>query len=398
MGLGPVLRVRFALRQTRPATYLLYALSLSAAGCDHPMARRETPPAISLTEILRIGGQQDTANLFNFINDVYVGENSNVYVTDNFDEGVRIFDPHGRFLRRFGEKGDGPGKINHPGQLAVHGDSVFLFGTREAQVFDTLGSWIGRKAFPSQLLIKDAVASHFGLLLYLSKVARRGPEELSVSIDACITAWADLPVLRLECKLHYSGASLYPFGAAGIRPLPFSAGGSVALSSSGVLYGSSGEFYEVDYVSSTGRGSWIGSAVPLPIRRKDVQEELDRIHTELVPYLSLWAEAGIETTGPAFKYPDAMDEYHPPKTRPVISEMIAGPNGDVLVRRVDLSDNDDDVWDLLNRHGIPTGRIVVDKEWKVEVRLLMGCSIYAIQRGEYDVESVVRYQFDPCVE
>ena len=327
---------------------------------------------------------------------MYVGENSNLYVTDNYDEGVRIFSPDGVFLRRFGEKGDGPGRISQPGQLAVHGDSVFLFGTREAQVFDTLGTWIDLKKYSTQLMIKDAVASPVGLLLYISKITRRGPEELSVSIDACSTVWDDKPVLRLECKLHYSGASLYPFGAAGIRPLPYSAGGSVALSSSGVLYGSSGEVYDIDYVSSSGRGSFRGSAVPLPISSKNVEDELDRIRTELLPYLRLWANAGIELEGPAFKLPDAMEEYHPPDARPVIAEIIAGPAGDILIRRVDLSEKEKDIWDFVSNQGIPKGRIALSTSRKTDLRLLVGCTVYGVEMDEYDVQSVVRYRMVPC--
>ena len=46
----------------------------------------------------------------------------NVYVADWENDRIQVFDPQGRFLRKWGEEGDGDGEFLHPIGLAIDGD------------------------------------------------------------------------------------------------------------------------------------------------------------------------------------------------------------------------------------------------------------------------------------
>jgi sugar lactone lactonase YvrE len=53
---------------------------------------------------------------------VAVDEDGNVYVSDTWNNRIQEFDADGRFIRAFGEAGDGPGYFARPKGISIDGD------------------------------------------------------------------------------------------------------------------------------------------------------------------------------------------------------------------------------------------------------------------------------------
>jgi hypothetical protein len=91
---------------------------------------------------LRIGvvdGREDEQ--FHAITGVATDAGGRIFVTDVGANAVRIFDRDGRFVRRIGGPGQGPGEFELISSLTVRGDTVYAFDARRfmGALFDTTG-------------------------------------------------------------------------------------------------------------------------------------------------------------------------------------------------------------------------------------------------------------------
>jgi hypothetical protein len=356
-------------------------------------------PEITLQQDLHIGGRSDTANIFSFVNDLYVDERGDIYVTDNFDEGVRIFDSTGAFMRRFGTKGEGPDKIPYPDHVAVAGDTVFLPGVKALRLFDTHGRWIRTVRSRINVPILDVVHSPDGLLV---SVSRPWVDRLGVmrgEFWACFTVLTADALGWGECPLHYDRAPVYSYGI-GSRALPFVVNGSIALSPGGFLFGAAGTDYVVDLATRAEVIHIRHNSPRVPVTKGDIDKELDRIREELSTDLGLYEHLGVRPNGPMrFAPPTVLDDHAKvlPKFRPVISRLVAGPEGELVVRRQDLSTDEATVWDYIDSSHEAVGRFSVPRKGRFILRRLVGCAIYGVILDELDVPSIVRYRLSaPC--
>ena len=124
------------------------------------IARNEGDPArldsmrLDLVEVVRIGVVEgEEPYQLDEVNGVTVTDDGRIFVVNGGTRTVRVFDAHGRFLREFGGKGDGPAEFRFLGDVIVHGDTVAAVGPYKVAVFDTLGgfrtSWSTRRAMPA---------------------------------------------------------------------------------------------------------------------------------------------------------------------------------------------------------------------------------------------------------
>ncbi len=51
-----------------------------------------------------------------------------IFVASVLDHCVRMFDPSGKFINKFGQKGQGPGDLTNPGKLSVLDESILVVG------------------------------------------------------------------------------------------------------------------------------------------------------------------------------------------------------------------------------------------------------------------------------
>jgi len=94
----------------------------AAVPLSAPSARVQVGFASRTARVVLAIGQGDGTSRdasFNRIVDVAVSRHGMMYVLDNGDRVVKIFDAEGRFVRQFGRRGNGPGEFNLPNELRV---------------------------------------------------------------------------------------------------------------------------------------------------------------------------------------------------------------------------------------------------------------------------------------
>lgn len=113
---------RLTRRDARPLPWrtLLALLLLSTTAAAQPGSQR---PEVRLERLLSLGsdfGSPDAT--FVDVADVAAGPSGEVYVLDTGDKAVKVYSQAGRFIRRFGRQGGGPGEFQLPVSMVV--DSV----------------------------------------------------------------------------------------------------------------------------------------------------------------------------------------------------------------------------------------------------------------------------------
>ena len=80
-----------------------------------PEGATENPSTLgTLNETLQVGATNEdakTARLFGRISAIAADDTRNIYVADRQAREIRVFDPHGTFIDRFGKSGEGPGEF-----------------------------------------------------------------------------------------------------------------------------------------------------------------------------------------------------------------------------------------------------------------------------------------------
>ncbi|HEY0023079.1 MAG TPA: 6-bladed beta-propeller [Longimicrobium sp.] len=109
----------FALR-TSP-WIALAALLAHALGPACAVAQRNpAATSIRLERLLVLGGDDSPANAtFVDVSDIATSASGEIYVVDAGDRAVKVYTSSGRFVRRFGRQGGGPGEFQLPSGLRV---------------------------------------------------------------------------------------------------------------------------------------------------------------------------------------------------------------------------------------------------------------------------------------
>lgn len=88
--------------------------------------------------------QEAGEDLFGLLVEIAVGDSGNIYCRDLKNRVYYIFDSRGRFIKRFGEQGEAPGRVQQPGgaSVLVHKESVLLEDAARILYFDSGGNYI----------------------------------------------------------------------------------------------------------------------------------------------------------------------------------------------------------------------------------------------------------------
>ena len=89
---------------------------------DKPAPLPGTPSELILTEELRIGVESGDENyMFSSLNSVQVDDEGDIIIFDRKEVCIKVFDKNGKYLRKFGKKGQGPGGIQSPYKIHLAG-------------------------------------------------------------------------------------------------------------------------------------------------------------------------------------------------------------------------------------------------------------------------------------
>ena len=111
------LRVQGA-EQMKKIILLLTVLFLSFAYISADLVNNDDKPArgeylFPMEKIWTVNGAGDT--LFGLLVSIAISDSGHIYCRDLKNKEFYIFDKNGKFLKKFGEQGEAPGKIQDPG-------------------------------------------------------------------------------------------------------------------------------------------------------------------------------------------------------------------------------------------------------------------------------------------
>ena len=115
-------RAKLLLRHLVPSSVFCASLSF-ATSIEGQSSRPTALPSVRLTLMTQIGGDfARESDMLVRVTGIGVGREGTMYVLDGGDRAVKVYGRDGRFVRRFGREGSGPGEFRSPTSIWV--DSV----------------------------------------------------------------------------------------------------------------------------------------------------------------------------------------------------------------------------------------------------------------------------------
>lgn len=148
--------------------------------CDKGLAAPADWRVYQVSEVRVEAAHNDDALLAEAVFLLAAGDR--LFVVDRGDHAVKVFDYDGRFLRKIGRKGRGPGEFENPSGVCRLQDRLFVAdaGNRRVQVLNEEGVYISSFKLPFQ---PDKVHLVDGNLLLVTRLAGgRGVSEKAVHI------------------------------------------------------------------------------------------------------------------------------------------------------------------------------------------------------------------------
>ena len=126
--------------------FLLVAVFLLINSCSHK--EKSSRQTFTFEKVYEIGISVDDENyIFGSINDVEVDSWGNIYVLDGKMTRIVKFDRDGKFILRFGKKGQGPGEFGFPESMVLDSDrNIYVLSSGKVLVFDENGKYL--QSFP----------------------------------------------------------------------------------------------------------------------------------------------------------------------------------------------------------------------------------------------------------
>ena len=118
---------------------------------ENPKTPIYEQPILTLSEDLRIGEEENRPEyLFYKISSIAVDREENIYVTDEGEKHIKVFNRQGEHLRTIGSPGQGPGELGRPTEtfIAMNNElTVTDPRRRELHLFTTEGRYLESRKF-----------------------------------------------------------------------------------------------------------------------------------------------------------------------------------------------------------------------------------------------------------
>lgn len=264
---------------TSAAAVGLTVLTTASAEAQRSAASQ---PTFRLQRVAAIGGDAaEEHSAFMEVAGIAVSEAGEIFVLDGGTRSVRVFDARGRFLRRFGRQGGGPGEFQVPGKITV--DSVVRvseLAQRRMSVFAPDGRHLRTDASPmvGEIAVVNVVALRHGYALGTV------PGRLTVSVGSAArqgTSFETVVVLSpggepdTLLRMHSGFTAYHPRDA----PVPFGMidshagrGGAVAVLGDSVVAAADGYAGSVRWFRAGPAGLALLRTRQLPSRSRPVTD------------------------------------------------------------------------------------------------------------------------------
>ncbi len=208
---------------------------------------------------LVIGGEgEDLRSAFYNASDVAVAADGRIYVHDNGNHRIQVFDGAGNYVRTIGQEGQGPGEIGGGGSLEVVGDRLIRNGDRRLRVWSLDGEFLGDEPVQDGKRLFNPVAFNDGSLLAGYLGARVDGQPIYVRPFVVARVSADGALGRTYAEMRHASALFTLVGRGGgayaIRAPGEAAG--FAATADGSIYLAPGSEYQVRALDLDGTHRW----------------------------------------------------------------------------------------------------------------------------------------------
>ncbi|MCY4572038.1 MAG: hypothetical protein OXF01_04485 [Gemmatimonadetes bacterium] len=366
-------------------TIVVRTISGSVWGADATLV-----PEVSIGEV---DGPEEY--LFGAVASIAVDDDHNVYVLDWQAQEIRQYDALGDYVGRLARRGEGPGELAFADRIAFLPDGRLVVSDQRNGRINLFGpganerdAWPLRDYYPSgpNRLWTDSAGRtytrHFALSspaydMLAGVIIVHGPD--GTHLDTLPSPAADFDQAEL------SATFTTPSGGMGLRtePLPFSPEALWAGHPQGGIVRGVSSDYRID-LQIEDRVIRIERAVdPIPV----APAERDH-HRALITEDLRYVDPDWEWNGPPI-----------PETKPVFKRLHSGRDGRIWVELTGLGDASDPSigervrFDVFEPNGTYLGAVNAPADFMASINPVFdGDYVWAVTRGELDVQRVVRYR------
>lgn len=362
---------------------------------------------------LRVGAEDGAEEeIFGSIADVVGTDDGGLLVWDTQARAIRRFGPDGKFARRLGANGGGPGEHGHVNGIARLPNGGWA-------IWDANGSRINRHREDGSFVdivrspisgwyLTDGLRSdHEGRLYMWSALTRDSTtgnvtsagylvlNDSGVVVDtAVIPMWGPEPA-ALSAQSP-DGSSLMNMGR------PWVAGNEAALLPDGALVGGQGTRYVFYVLPRSGKPTRVErehEPVPVtPLERREREAQLVERLRRVNPQWS-WTGDPIPEAKPPYRDVRAGADgriwillYAPAEPIPEAERPPVNPQAP---NAVILSTREPELYDVYERDGTLLGRVAVPS--RTRVLRMSGNQVWGVQQDSLDVNYAVRFRIEPAL-
>jgi len=134
---------------------------------------------LQFNEVLTIGSENDVGDgILVMPFDIKTDLNENIYVCDWMEDFIKVYDKNGKYIRKIGSRGQGPGELQEPQAIEIMADSHICvmdhFGGYSKMLIYQLDGEFIRSFGISGLNITDIAYDNINKQLYFSPITRLG--------------------------------------------------------------------------------------------------------------------------------------------------------------------------------------------------------------------------------
>lgn len=149
-----------------------------------PAADHETPLTdiyqkgkIRLVQTVKINADSLPEGVhFKRIRDMALNKYNHLFISDNYNNNMKMFDDLGKFIKVIGQKGEGPGDLSWPGHLGYTGKSIIVWeiGNKRLSFFSDKGDFVNTIKPASHMRIEDIKTLPNGFIILEKEKSNNG--------------------------------------------------------------------------------------------------------------------------------------------------------------------------------------------------------------------------------
>jgi hypothetical protein len=372
--------------QTPRGARQLLAAALLLVAPDGQAQPNGSPPAVRLQRTLQFGGDFAEPNYsLERPTAIAVSRGGDLYVLDDGESSVKVYDESGRFVRRFGRKGGGPGEFQWMTGLRVNLDvRVSDMAQRRITIFSLQGQLMRTEPLlaPDDRVLGEAVPLRHGWNVGTATAQVKFEGGGATSLQNMQIVLYAFSRTEIDTVFQYrsSGAAFHPRNApvpAGIASTHLGNGGAYAVLGDSIVAVADGYTGSVRWYRVMPPGLVAYQTRQLPSRSLPTTDaDVRRI------------ERRLRAEGGGSSLPRRLVFNAPPRSS-IASEALFADDGSLWVRNTPEAETGH-VWTVFDREGNISIRLQMPRGF--DLKHVQGQHLYGFARTSNDAALVQVYR------